>query len=140
MRYSNAFSSLNSLKNSLTSTSAKSLCSVDNNIILDAIEIAIDNSERSFEKALMYAFYNTGNTIESSALELSEAFAEAINNNILTNQELTSVRILLNSSQLSFENVSPELVKKIDSIMRILTINKMESTSDNSPLRKQYSY
>jgi hypothetical protein len=125
MRYSNAFSSLNSLRNVIEFDGPSVMDSIDKNIILDAIEIAIDTTEESFTKALMFGFYNTGDTIKASALELAKVISDGLGRNVIEKEEIDNIRNILRSDISLFDN-RLELIKKVDNLMILLNKAKRE--------------
>jgi hypothetical protein len=136
MRYSNAFSSLNSLRNSFEFGNALAIDIEDKTLILDAIEIAIDATEESYKKALMFGFYNTGDTLKASALELAYVLNEGVEKNVITQTELNTLRnsLIQNSfEQELFENPN-NLTKKIDNLMILLSKAKKENVSETNML------
>jgi hypothetical protein len=133
MRYSNAFSSLNSLRNTLNDK-ASIMEQKEKEVILDAIEISIDKTESSFVKALTYGFYNTGETLKSSALELAKVFVEAINRKVINETEVASLRKIIQPDIMMPEGNEKELIFKIDSLMILLNKAKREDVPASSTL------
>lgn len=125
MRYSNAFSSLNSLRNIIEYDGAEVMEKVEKDIILDAVEIAIDKTEESFTKALMYGFYNTGDTIKSSAVELAKVISDGVTRGVISEDELKELRtFLMTNNPLNDKRLT--LISKIDKLMILLNKAKKE--------------
>lgn len=138
MRYSNAFSSLNSLRNKLEFDGSTVLDSGEKDIILDAIEIAIDRTEESFKKALIYGFHNTGDTVRASALELAKVINAGILKNYIQENDMINLRKILNNDTLSESRET--LLNKIDNLMILLNKAKKEEVpSSNMLLIKSFN-
>jgi uncharacterized protein YjcR len=133
MRYLNAFSSLNALRNTLLQGNGQVIDTTDREIIKDAIEIAIDKTEESLSKALLYGFYNADNTIRASALDLAKVINEAIIRGAITKEDMQHVRHIL-SNEIVMTEDSSSLVNKIDRIMTLLNKAKRANTSVASTL------
>ena len=118
MRYSNAFSALNSLRNKIANVDYENLDLNSKEVILDAIEISTDRTEKGFEKALLYGFYNSGDTIKSSALELAKVISEGLQKKMIDEAELYLLRDVINQAQLATD--SENLLPKIDCLMVLL--------------------
>lgn len=134
MRYSNAFSSLNSLRNKLEFDGSSIMDSDEKEIILDAIEIATEPTEQSFKKALLYGFYNTGDSIKSSALELAKVIFESLKGNYLNQNDIEEFKKVLRSADITLSDNRPNLISKIDSLMMLLNKARQEDVPPTSKL------
>jgi secreted protein with Ig-like and vWFA domain len=101
-------------------------------VILDAIEISTDRTEKGFEKALLYGFYNSGDTIKSSALELAKVISEGLQKKMIDEAELYLLRDVINQAQLATD--SENLLPKIDCLMVLLNKAKKEEVSVTNTL------
>jgi hypothetical protein len=133
MRYLNAFSSLNAVRNMLLQKSNHKIDSTDREIIKDAIEIAIDKTEESLSKALLYGFYNTDNTIRASALDLAKVINEAISREAVTKTDMQHIRQLM-TGDADFSGDNSALISKIDRLMTLLNKAKRANTTVASNL------
>jgi len=133
VRYSNAFSSLNSLRNKIAFKDSSIMNIEDENLILEAIEIATESTEGSFKKALLYSFYNTGDTIKASALELAKVLDEGMSRGLLDDSDIKGLKDAL--SPIPFSNDRKNLVSKIDSLMILLNKAKKEEVLTSNSLR-----
>lgn len=135
MRYLNAFSSLNALRNTLLFDKTPSVPEIDRDIILDAFEIVVDKTQDSLSKALIYGFYNTDDTVRASALELARVVSEGLKQKAIEENDITNLRqVLAGGITITVEN-SKELVNKIDRLMILLNKAKRDNTTIASTLQ-----
>jgi hypothetical protein len=132
LRYSNAFSSLNSLRNLIGFPGTTSMDETEKEIVLDAIEIAVDNSEASFKKALMYGFYNTGNSLKTSALELAKVIDAGLRRQVITTKEVYELGQILRKEKKSTDINIDDLTSKIDHLMVLLNKAKKDEVSTSN--------
>lgn len=134
MRYSNAFESLNSIRNILEFNEQDSMGQDERNIILDAIEIATEPTERSFELALLYGFYNTGDTIKSSALELAKAINDAVTKKAISSDQLNRIKTIAQRKEIALFEDNKSLIQAIDYVMVLLNKAKKEDVAESNLL------
>lgn len=138
LRYSNAFSSLNSLRNLMAFDGPGTMAGKEKEIVLDAIEIATEPTEESFTKALMYGFHNTGDSIRSSALELAKVIVEGLANKYITEKDLEGLKDSLTKASDKLFNSNPALVVKIDHLMTLLNKAKRDELPITNKLLVKY--
>lgn len=131
LRYSNAFSSLNALRNRINFDFSSGIEPVERGILLDAMEIATAKSEDSFRKALMYGFFNTGDSVKTSALELAKVINSGLELAVLTREDIISMQKML-EPEAPIDISLKMLIPKIDSLMVLLNKAQREDEPGSS--------
>jgi hypothetical protein len=78
IRYSAAFSAINSLRNLVEYNNAKRFGKVQDEIISDAFLFLTSDDKAVNEKRILYTFHNTSRPAQASALQLSQAINQII--------------------------------------------------------------
>lgn len=133
LRYGAAFSAINSLRNLVEYDNSKRFGSVQKTIIEDAFLFLTSDDKEVNQKRISYTFHNTNRPAQSSAIQLSQAIDQFIQENSGKNKEeykriIEEYKGLI--AKAKAKNINPEEKAKLVSYLEdtLDQINRLEGS------------